>query len=89
VFPKELSFEGPEEFIRRKRFIPSTIQRLTQSSNLIETVCVENGACTCAEGSCDVICQSCGFVRVEDLCQEFRRPFGFGKHSTNLSKDLF
>jgi hypothetical protein len=55
------------------------IQRLTQSKNLIETACVENGACTCAEGTCDVVCQSCGFVKVEDLCREFRRQHGFGK----------
>lgn len=53
-------------------------QRLSQNSNLIETVCVENGACTCAEGTCEVTCQSCGYVKVDDLCREFRRPFGFG-----------
>ncbi|KAI6232244.1 A2M domain-containing protein [Aphelenchoides besseyi] len=78
VFARDLDFSSPEEdFTRRRRRYASPVSRLSQSANLIETVCVENGACTCAEATCDLSCQSCSSATVSDLCDEYNRPFGF------------
>lgn len=37
----------------------------------------------------DVICQSCGYVKVNDLYREFKKPFGFCMFRLFLFKNRY
>lgn len=45
-------------------------------SEVVETVCLQNGVCTCAELSCTLKCSSCDRLTFNELCKEIRWPEG-------------
>nr|CAD2133174.1 unnamed protein product [Meloidogyne enterolobii] len=45
-------------------------------SEIVETICLQNGACTCAELSCTVKCSSCARLTFGELCENINTPEG-------------
>uniref|UniRef100_A0A914L391 Uncharacterized protein n=2 Tax=Meloidogyne TaxID=189290 RepID=A0A914L391_MELIC len=45
-------------------------------SEIVETICLQNGACTCAELSCTVKCSSCARLTFGELCENINAPEG-------------
>ncbi|CAD5229619.1 unnamed protein product [Bursaphelenchus okinawaensis] len=55
---------------RSKREVRTLLESKSESS-VVETVCLENGACTCAEVTCETECTNCSSTTVEQLCHEY------------------
>uniref|UniRef100_A0A915ER82 Uncharacterized protein n=1 Tax=Ditylenchus dipsaci TaxID=166011 RepID=A0A915ER82_9BILA len=50
----------------------------TISADLVETVCLPNGACICAEMTCSSLrCTNCSTLSFNSLCDELRQPTRF------------
>lgn len=49
----------------------------TSPPDLIETVCLANGACTCAEVTCSLKCTNCSLLNYESMCEELNDPERF------------
>ncbi|CAD5234184.1 unnamed protein product [Bursaphelenchus xylophilus] len=65
---EELDFFGN---FRRKREVRTLLESKSESS-VVETVCLDNGACTCAEVTCETECTNCKSTSVDQLCSEFK-----------------
>lgn len=52
----------------------------TASAELVETVCLSNGACTCAEVTCSLKCTNCSQLSFDSMCDELNRPERFSKY---------
>lgn len=56
--------------------VPNNLQ--TVSAELVETVCISNGYCTCAESTCaNIRCTNCSQLNFRSLCDELRQPTRF------------
>ncbi|KAH7699974.1 Protein F13D2.1 a, partial [Aphelenchoides avenae] len=47
-------------------------------ADLVDTVCLPNGACTCAEITCAMRCSNCSMLTFEALCEELQDKQHFG-----------
>ncbi|KAL3082932.1 hypothetical protein niasHS_010734 [Heterodera schachtii] len=46
------------------------------SADVIETVCLQNGVCTCAETTCTLRCSSCARLTFREICMNIYSPHG-------------
>jgi hypothetical protein len=46
--------------------------------DLVDTICLDNGNCTCAEKTCSVECDQCRFITFSDICTELKTKPRFG-----------
>lgn len=57
---------------------PFVASRKSEMNEVIDTVCLQSGTCTCAESSCSIKCDHCARLTFEGLCKEMN-PEYFGQ----------
>ncbi|KAF7635841.1 TED_complement domain-containing protein [Meloidogyne graminicola] len=105
IFPVSTSFLIPLNNTLNEQILTTTITTQHQQflnlitenndkpqSDIVETICLQTGACTCAELSCTVKCSSCSRLTFSELCANINSAEGkkfalfFRISSNNIDK---
>ena len=77
--------------VRKRRHDHKRTRRdMTSSTNLVDTICLDHGTCTCAELSCSAQCRSCTrknnyTALYYEMDADFRKPGRFGIVANHIS----